>query len=157
MSWLRYARYFCPYLSQLTPNDQTLLSSFFGGFSKYTFMKLVIPVWKDTAGSVKLWEITRGIVIEDYGKVTSPFPFLFCLNCWLHPCNIAYLIAGRRVSCPIIWCINYVTYSAYKIRFQFWHNTDIILVYILTFSRCHLRRKRNNYLKWYDHKILFIV
>ncbi|KAJ6305761.1 hypothetical protein OIU78_021151 [Salix suchowensis] len=25
---------------------------------------------KDTAGSVKLWEITRGIVIEDYGKVS---------------------------------------------------------------------------------------
>ncbi|KAK9293069.1 hypothetical protein L1049_021053 [Liquidambar formosana] len=24
---------------------------------------------KDTAGSVKLWEITRGIVVEDYGKV----------------------------------------------------------------------------------------
>lgn len=25
---------------------------------------------KDTAGSVKLWEITRGVVIEDYGKVS---------------------------------------------------------------------------------------
>ncbi|XP_010245380.1 PREDICTED: WD repeat-containing protein 48 isoform X2 [Nelumbo nucifera] len=25
---------------------------------------------KDTAGSVKLWEITRGIVVEDYGKVS---------------------------------------------------------------------------------------
>ncbi|KAJ4836958.1 hypothetical protein Tsubulata_037671, partial [Turnera subulata] len=25
---------------------------------------------KDTAGSVKLWEVTRGIVIEDYGKVS---------------------------------------------------------------------------------------
>ncbi|PQQ11438.1 WD repeat-containing protein 48 [Prunus yedoensis var. nudiflora] len=25
---------------------------------------------KDTAGSVKLWEITRGVVIEDYGKAT---------------------------------------------------------------------------------------
>ena len=30
MSWLRYARYFCPYLLQLTPNDQTLF--FFLGF-----------------------------------------------------------------------------------------------------------------------------
>ena len=38
---------------------------------------LVIPVWKDTAGSVKLWEITRGIVIEDYGKVTPLFLFPF--------------------------------------------------------------------------------
>ncbi|KAI0511773.1 hypothetical protein KFK09_012405 [Dendrobium nobile] len=26
----------------------------------------------DTAGSVKLWEITRGVVIEDYGKVSIP-------------------------------------------------------------------------------------
>ncbi|XP_065853671.1 uncharacterized protein [Euphorbia lathyris] len=25
---------------------------------------------KDTAGSVKLWEITRGVVVEDYGKVS---------------------------------------------------------------------------------------
>ncbi|KAJ7973430.1 WD repeat-containing protein [Quillaja saponaria] len=25
---------------------------------------------KDTAGSVKLWEVTRGVVIEDYGKVS---------------------------------------------------------------------------------------
>ncbi|KAL0919300.1 hypothetical protein M5K25_011386 [Dendrobium thyrsiflorum] len=25
---------------------------------------------KDTAGSVKLWEITRGVVIEDYGKIS---------------------------------------------------------------------------------------
>ncbi|BAT16022.1 Os12g0165000, partial [Oryza sativa Japonica Group] len=25
---------------------------------------------KDTAGSVKLWEITRGAVIEDFGKVS---------------------------------------------------------------------------------------
>jgi hypothetical protein len=24
---------------------------------------------QDTAGSVKLWEITRGAVIEDFGKV----------------------------------------------------------------------------------------
>ncbi|KAH9754390.1 WD REPEATS REGION domain-containing protein [Citrus sinensis] len=27
---------------------------------------------KDTAGSVKLWEITRGVVVEDYGKVSIP-------------------------------------------------------------------------------------
>lgn len=24
---------------------------------------------QDTTGSVKLWEITRGVVVEDYGKV----------------------------------------------------------------------------------------
>lgn len=27
------------------------------------------PFLQDTAGSVKLWEITRGTVIEDFGKV----------------------------------------------------------------------------------------
>ncbi|KAH9688381.1 WD REPEATS REGION domain-containing protein [Citrus sinensis] len=27
---------------------------------------------KDAAGSVKLWEITRGVVVEDYGKVSIP-------------------------------------------------------------------------------------
>jgi len=61
---------------------------FFGGLS------LVMPVWKDTAGSVKLWEITRGIVIEDYGKVTSLFPFpIFC----------ELLITSLQYCIPYIW------------------------------------------------------
>jgi hypothetical protein len=53
-----------------------------------------MPVWKDTAGSVKLWEITRGIVIEDYGKVTSLFPFpIFC----------ELLITSLQYCIPYIW------------------------------------------------------
>jgi len=84
------------------------------------------------------------------GRLHLFFPFIFFVNCWLHPCNIAYLIFGRGVSRPIIWCINFVTYRK-------WYNSGIIRIYNLTFSRCHLRRKRNNYLKWYDQKILFIV
>ena len=31
---------------------------------------------QDAAGSVKLWEVTRGIVIEDYGKVALVILFL---------------------------------------------------------------------------------
>ncbi|KAJ4845770.1 hypothetical protein Tsubulata_013108 [Turnera subulata] len=38
-------------------------------------------VTKDIADSVKLWEVTRGIVIEDYGKPNIKFPFCrYCLS-----------------------------------------------------------------------------
>jgi hypothetical protein len=33
---------------------------------------------QDTTGSVKLWEITRGAVIEDFGKVLVSLQFLGC-------------------------------------------------------------------------------
>lgn len=33
---------------------------------------------QDAAGSVKLWEVTRGVVIEDYGKVA--LVILICYN-----------------------------------------------------------------------------
>lgn len=42
-------------------NDNVLLNKTF---------KINIFHWQDTAGSVKLWEITKGIVVADYGKVT---------------------------------------------------------------------------------------
>jgi len=30
-----------------------------------------MPVLQDNAGSVKLWEVTKGVVVEDYGKVAT--------------------------------------------------------------------------------------
>jgi WD repeat-containing protein 48 len=39
------------------------------------------PFLQDTAGSVKLWEITRGAVIEDFGKV-------FVLLIFLDDCSL---------------------------------------------------------------------
>lgn len=38
---------------------------------------------QDAAGSVKLWEVTRGIVIEDYGKVA-----LVILICYIFSTKI---------------------------------------------------------------------
>lgn len=35
---------------------------------------------QDTTGSVKLWEITRGAVIEDFGKVIVCYQFLGCFS-----------------------------------------------------------------------------
>jgi len=115
----------------------------------------VIPVWKDTAGSVKLWEITRGIVIEDYGKVTSlfPFPFVWIVDYILaivHICSLEGEVVALSYGVLIMPSI-----CMYKIGFQVWHNTGIIHIFILTFSRCPLRRERNNYLKWYDYKVFF--
>jgi|APAra0007618407_1042631.scaffolds.fasta_scaffold11453_2 WD repeat-containing protein 48 len=41
----------------------------------------MICVWffllQDAAGSVKLWDITRGVVVEDYGKVFMEHRHLF--------------------------------------------------------------------------------
>lgn len=31
---------------------------------------LLVFLLQDAAGSVKLWDITRGVVVEDYGKVS---------------------------------------------------------------------------------------
>lgn len=38
------------------------------------------PSMQDTTGSVKLWEITRGAVIEDFGKVLICPQFLGCFS-----------------------------------------------------------------------------
>ena len=57
-----------------------------GSYCKYilriwmSYFVLIVLVKKDAAGGVKLWEITKGAVVADFGKVIRLAMILLIIN-----------------------------------------------------------------------------
>lgn len=66
-----------------------------------------ISVWgflflQDAADSVKLWNITKGVVVEDYGKVSLEllgfFFFEFLILLYVHPEIICFYVCRYHLK-----------------------------------------------------------
>ena len=55
------------------------------------YFVLIVLVKKDAAGGVKLWEITKGAVVADFGKVIRLATIVLIINVFdVNPSTVLY-------------------------------------------------------------------